>query len=263
MSINLPNSFLPSLVAELKTPNVFGISMSGSFSRGQGTAFSDIDLQLYVTEKPSDLIGPLTLRLWQGFLVSIYYGNLEEEWDKLVKPWSAIWSVPGLRQSVILYDPDGTLARLKQAASEFDWSPLQPLADQFASAVICTCAEEVYKILSGLSTENESKILYAIAGLVSKMADAVVVQRGLMIETENRYYDLVQESAGRDSEWTHLFRLALPADRDSANTPAFQTRGAAALGLYRETARMMNGILLDEHRAVIASTLDRIKSTGY
>lgn len=132
MTTPLPESFLPSLIAELKMPNILGISMAGSFSRGQGTAFSDVDLQLYVTEKPSDLIGSLALRLWQGFLVSIHYGTLDEERAKLTKPWSAIWVVPGLRQSVILYDAKGSLAELKQAAQEFDWSPLQPLADKFA-----------------------------------------------------------------------------------------------------------------------------------
>ena len=263
MTVSLPESFLPSLIAEIKTPNVLGISMAGSFSRGQGSTYSDIDLQLYVTEKPPELIGSLALRLWQGFLVSVHYDILDEERAKLAKPWSAIWAVPGLRQPIILHDAKGSLAELKQAAQEFDWSPLQPLADKFASAEISANAEEVYKILSGLSAGQESKVLYASTGLVLNMAEAIAVQRGLLIETENRYFELVQESAGRNSEWTRLFRLALGADRGDVSMPAYRTRGIASLGLYRETARMLDAIIPSEPREVITDTLDRIKRAGF
>ncbi|MBI5840595.1 MAG: nucleotidyltransferase domain-containing protein [Chloroflexi bacterium] len=62
MDSTLPESFLPLLIAELKTPNVIGITMAGSFSRGQGTPYSDVDLQLYVREKPRGIIGSLELR---------------------------------------------------------------------------------------------------------------------------------------------------------------------------------------------------------
>jgi predicted nucleotidyltransferase len=262
-TITLPESFLPSLITELKTPNVTGITMAGSFSRGQAGSYSDIDLQLYVKEKPRELIGSLALRLWQGFLVSIHYDSIEEERAKLTSPWDAIWAVPGLRQAVILYDPTGSLADLKQAAVEFDWSPLQPLADRFASSEIAGYAEEVYKILSGLSIENESKVLYANIGLILGMAKTVAVQRGILIETENRYFELIQDSVGRDSKWTRLFRLALGADTSSEKTPPYRICGIAALGLYRQTAELMDSIILEGHREVIISTLNLISAAGY
>jgi len=258
MTITLPDSFLPSLITELKTPNVTGITMAGSFSRGQGGSYSDIDLQLYVREKPRELIGSLALRLWQGFLVSIHYDDIEEERAQLARPWDAIWAVPGLRQAVILYDPTGSLADLKQAAIEFEWSPLQPLADRYASSEIASYAEEVYKILSGLSLENESKVLYANIGLVFGMAKVIALQRGILIETENRYFELIQESVGRDSEWTRLFRLAIGADIGFAELPPYRIRGLAALELYRQTVELMDSILLEEHREVIINTLNLI-----
>jgi hypothetical protein len=261
--ITLPESFLPSLIAELKEHNVTGITMAGSFSRGQGGSYSDIDLQLYVKEKPRDLIGSLALRLWQGFLVSIHYDSIEEERAKLTSPWDAIWAVPGLRQAVILYDPTGSLADLKQAAVEFEWSPLQSLADRYASSEIAAYAEEIYKILSGLSTENESKVLYANIGLVPGMAKIVAVQRGILIETENRYFEFIQDSVGRDSEWTRLFRLALGADTSSEKTPPYRIRGIASLNLYHQTAKLMDSILLEEDREVIISALNLISAAGY
>lgn len=257
--IALPESFLPSLLAELVTPNVIGISLGGSFARGQGTAFSDVDLELYIKEKPPELIGSLVLRMWQDFLVSIHYGTLEDEYEKLTKPWYAIWAVPGLRTAVILHDENGSIAKLKQAALEFDWAPLQPFANRFASAGICTCAEEVYKILSGLSIGNESKVIYACSGLVFNMTETVAVQRGLMIETENRYHELIQESVGFDSQWTRLFRLSIGTDVGSEDLPAYQTRGLASLGLYRETAALIDAVILAEHREVINAALENIR----
>ncbi len=237
--------------------------MAGSFSRGQGTQFSDVDLQLYVTEKPCRLIGTLELRRWQGFLVSIHYDSIEEERAKLTCPWDAIWAVPGLRQATILYDADGSVSSLRQAALKFSWSILQSAANQFASNELSGCAEEAYKILSGLSLGQESKVLYASLGMIFGMAKAVAVQRGILIETENRYFDLVQESVGYSNEWTKSFRLALGADAGSINVPAFKTRGIASLDLYRQTVDMMNEIILDEHREVIISTLNLIRTAGY
>ena len=261
MDSTLPESFLPSLIAELKTPNVIGITMAGSFSRGQGTPYSDVDLQLYVREKPRGIIGSLELRQWQGCLVSIHYDNIEEERAKLTEPWGAIWAVPGLRQAVILHDENGSLADLKRAAVKFEWSHLQPLADKFASAEISSCAEEVYKIISGLSLEQESKVLYACMGLVSGMAEILAVQRGILIETENRYFDLIQESAGLTSEWTRLFRLALGAETDPSTAQAYKVRGRAALGLYRQTTEMMSSVIAGEHREVISAALALLRNT--
>jgi hypothetical protein len=262
MTTTLPESFLPSLIAELKAPYVIGITMSGSFTRGQPTQYSDVDLQLYVQEKPHEFVGPLALQ-WQGHLVNIHYGDLEEERAKLTRPWDAIWAVPGLRQAVILYDPNGSLADLKEAADKFEWSALQASANRYASEELMTYAEEVYKILSGLSHFHESKVLYASIGMFFGMAKVVAVQRGVMIETENRYFELIQESVGAESEWTHLFRLTLGAETGPEKTTPYRTRGIAALGLYRLTAGMMEPIILPEHREVIASTLNLIKAAGY
>ncbi len=258
MTVTLPESFLPSLINELRTPNVTGITLAGSFSRRQGGSYSDIDLQLYVKEKPSKLIGSLDLLLWQGFLVSIHYDDIEEERAKLTRPWDAIWAVTGLRQAEILYDENGSLADLRQAALEFEWSPLQPLANRYASREIMTYAEEVYKILSGLSLNHESKVLYASTGLVSGMGSTVLVQRGVVIESENRYFDLIQDSVGRQSEWSRIFRLAVGADSGSTEIPPYRVRGIAALELYRQTAELMDSIILEEHREVIISTLNLI-----
>ncbi len=259
----LPESFLPSLIGELKTPNITGITLAGSFSRGLGSPYSDVDLQLYVRRMPRNPFGPLTLRRWQGHLVSIQYDSIKEERARLTRPWDAIWAVPGLRQAVILYDANGSLADLKQAGVEFNWSPLQTLADRYASNELMGCAEEAYKIISGLALGHESKVIYASLGLMFGMAKIIAVQRGIMIETENRYFELIQDSVGQDSKWTCAFRLALGMDIDLQQMTQFKTRGAAALALYGQTAKLMDGIIQEEHRDVIINTLKLMEDAGY
>jgi hypothetical protein len=92
------------------------------------------------------------------------------------------------------------------------------------------------------------------------MLEAVAVQRGLMIISENRYFDLIQDAVGRDSEWTHAFRMAWGLDPNSSQ---YQARGAGALMLYCLTAEMFNDLIPDKHRDVVNTTLRLVKEAGF
>lgn len=258
--MTLSDSFLQSLVARIDTPNVVGITYSGSFARGEAGPYSDVDLQVYVRELPEQ---KYRLYLWDDHLVSIAYSTIEKERDSLLHPERAIWSVPGLRQAVILLDKDDSLAGLKQAAQDFEWSALQAKADAYAEEELMGFAEEVHKILNGLLNNDESTILNALSGLSLGLRRAVAVQRGLLIETENRYFDIVQDSIGRASNWTRAFRLAIGADLSPEADPPFKYRGMAGLALYCETYSLFRAIISDQHCEVIEETLKRIKNVGY
>jgi hypothetical protein len=91
------------------------------------------------------------------------------------------------------------------------------------------------------------------------MLEAVAVQRGILIVSENRYFDLIQDSVGRDSKWTNAFRAAWGLDQASSQ---YQTRGTAALRLYRLSAAMFDEFIPEKHRAVIDHTLQLIKDVG-
>ena len=78
--------------------------------------------------------------------------------------------------------------------------------------------------------------------------------------SENRYFDLIQESVGRDSKWTGAFRTAWGLDPASSQ---YQTRGAAALRLYRLSAAMFDALIPEKHRDVVNHTLQIIKDAGY
>ncbi len=231
----------------------------GSYAREQESKYSDVDFDIYVSKLPENSYDRYTLRYWDGKLVSLKYALLDEERAAFTNPRRAIWAVPGLRGMEILLDKDGSLSELRKAAQEFDWSPLRPAADEFASEEIMGCAEEVHKILNGLARRHESTVLYATWGLVKNLLEAVAVQRGLMIVSENRYFDLIQDAAGRDSKWTRVFRMAWGLDPSSSQ---YQSRGAAALTLYRLTAVMFAELIPEKHSEVINATLHLIKEAG-
>jgi hypothetical protein len=258
--MTLSDPFLQSVLKKVDSPDVIGIGIVGSYSRGQESRYSDVDFDIFVGKLPENRYDRYTLRYWDEKLVSLKYTLLDDERAALTNPRRAIWAVPGLRGMKILLDKDGSMAALQKSAYGFDWAPLQVSADEYAAEEIMGNAEEVHKILNGLAKGHESTVLYATWGLVANMLEAVAVQRGIMIVSENRYFDLIQDSVGRDSKWTNAFRTAWGLDSASSQ---YQPRGAAALRLYRLTAAMFDTLIPEKHRDVVNNTLRLIKEAGY
>ena len=258
--MTLSEPFIQSLLEKTDWPDVIGVGVVGGYARGQETKYSDVDLDIYLSKLPENLYDRYTLRYLDGKLISLKYALLADERAALSEPRRAIWAVPGLRGMKILLDKDGSMAALQKAAQEFDWSTLQPAADEYAAEQLMGNAEEVHKILNGLAHWHESTVLYATWGLVKNMLEAVAVQKGLMIVSENRYFDLIQDSVGRDSEWTRAFRTAWGLQADASD---YQARGEGALRLYQLSAAMFNPLIPEKHRDVVNRTLQLIKEAGY
>jgi len=258
--MTLPDDFIQAVLAKIDSPDVNGVGVVGSYARGQESKYSDVDFDIYVSKLPENIYDRYTLRHWDEKLVSLKYTLFDDEHDALKNPRRAIWAVPGLRGMQIVWDKDGLLAELKKVAEHFDFSLLQTEADEFAAEEIMGCAEEVHKILNGLTRGHESTVLYATWGLVKCLLEAVAVQRGIMIVSENRYFELIQNEVGRDTKWVSAFRTAWGLDSTSSQ---YQSRGAAALKLYRLTATMFDGLIPEVHREVVDRTLKLIKEAGY
>lgn len=258
--MTLSNSFIQFALEQIDSPDVIGAGIVGSHARGQESKYSDVDFDIYVSKLPENPYDRYTLRYWDNKLISLKYTLLDDERAALTNPRRAIWAVPGLRGMKILLDKDGSMSSLQGSAQDFDWSSLQSAANEYAAQEVMGCAEEVHKILNGLARRHESTVLYATWGLVKHMLEAVAVQRGLMIISENRYFDLIQEAAGRESEWTHAFRTAWGLD---PSAPQYQSRGAGALMLYFLTAEMFDKLIPEKHRDVVNTTLRLIKEASY
>lgn len=259
----LPDSFLKDLVALLDNENTIGIIFSGSFARDGGGPYSDVDLWQFVREIPASESEQLCLRIVDGFMVAVKLTTLEKEYAGMQNPEQAIWVIPGLRQACILLDKDGSLAALKETATNATWEPMQQAANAYASWMLSSLAEEVQKIVDGLTQRDESKTLYACWGLTRGLANALLVQRGILIHTENAYIDIAQATAGRTSDWTRQFRLAIGLDPLSPGEAAFSGYGSASLRLYCETVRLLQKILQPEDAIIVDWILEIIAEAGF
>ena len=253
----LQDPLLLSLIARLTQPGVLGFALVGSYARGENQSHSDVDLDIFVEELPPEAY---TLQFHNGKLISLKYILLRDEYDSLTKPEKAVWAVPGLRQMRILQDETGQIAKLQRTARDFQWDPLQNVANEYAVGKLMGCAEEAHKIMGGLIQNHESKVLYAAWGMFKELSFAVLVQAGLMIDSENRLFDIIQNYLGHDHAWTRAFRLSFGMDVEGMEMPAFQTRGRAALDLFVQTAFLFKDIIRDAHREVIENTLQLISS---
>jgi Nucleotidyltransferase domain len=258
--LSLSDSFIQSALGRIDSPHVIGVGIVGSYARGQESKYSDVDFDIFVSKVPEDPYDRYTLRYWDEKLISLKYTLLDDERSALTNPRRAIWAVPGLQGMKIVLDKDGSMSALQKSAQNFDWSSLQSAANEIAAEEVMGNAEEVHKILNGLARGHESMVLYAVWGLVKSMLEAVAVQRGLMIVSENRYFDLIQDSVGRDSKWTRAFRTAWGLDPSASQ---YQSRGAGALTLYRLTAALFDELIPERHQEVVSNTLRLIKEAGY
>jgi predicted nucleotidyltransferase len=259
----LSPEFLQKLIDSLDSENTVGITLSGSFARGEGGPHSDVDLWHYVRQEPPGEFDLPHLEYIDGVLVSVKTSLLEKDSAGLRNPQQAIWVIPALRQAQILLDKDGSVTILQQTARDLNWEALQLAADVFAARTLAATAEEVHKILDGLERSDESKITYALWSVTQNLSQAVLVQRGMLVPTENVYIDYAQQAAGRDSAWTHQFRLALGLDPLPAGPPAYTGFGVAGLRLYQETAALLENILQVEDARIVAQALEDITEAGY
>ena len=253
----LENTFFQLLITRFKKEGAIGLSVTGSYSRGAQDAHSDVDLDIFVHELPGD---SYTLRIIDGRLVSLKYVRLADELDSLTKPQHAVWAVPGLRNMQILFDESGELAKLKQTALNFKWESLQEAANKYAVEQLSGCSEEAHKIMGGLIKDSESKVLYASWGMFKNLSFAALVQAGLLIETENRVFTIIEEHFGKSHPaWARTFRLSFGMDVN-ADQPAYKTRGIASIDLYEQTAVLFKDIIHNDHREVIENTLQLIST---
>ncbi len=252
----LQNPLLQNLIARLNQPGVIGLAITGSYSRDDHTPHSDVDMDIFVETLPDDTY---TLQILNGKLISLKYIRPADEFDSLTKPERAIWAVPGLRQMQIFVDESGQLAQLKQAAHDFKWDELQSAANEYAVENLMGCAEEAHKIISGLMQDNESKVLYASWGMFKGLSFAAAVQAGLMIESENKIFTMMQGHFKENSAWIQAFRRSFGMDIEP-NVPAYHTRGRASLDLYKQTYQLFEPHINDKHREVIENTLQLISS---
>ncbi len=253
----LSQAALAAIVAELDDGDTVGVALTGSYARGDPTDYSDIDVIRFVRDMPAEETDRYRLETRDGRLLSVTTTTVVGMREGLTRPEKAIWAVPGLRQACVLLDSEGALAELKREADAFAWERLGRAADKYVSESVMGYAEEAHKVLTGMALGRESTMLYGTLGLVFGLARAVAVMHRVMVQSDNSYFDQVQDAAGPDSVWTRGFRQAAGLDPGSV-----RERGIAGLRLYRETASLASPVLLSEHAGVVDHSLEVMERSG-
>ncbi len=261
--MTLSDDFLDSLVAEFDDANTIGFALGGSHVRGEANPYSDVDIARFVAVPPSSDAPRHRMVFRGGHLISLSTKTVAEVRADLCRPQWAIWVAPSISQLHILRDKDGTLAALVSEAQTFQWSPLQEAANRYASEEIADLAEEAHKIIAALLKGDEQAVLLFIRGLLSGITRLVAVKHGLMLKAEATYFPQVWQAMGEGSAWTRDHRIAIGLEIiGSSDMPPVIGSGLAALRLYCETVRLLQAILLPEHREVADTTVQRIMQSG-
>jgi len=255
----LPQAFLNGLIAELDSDEIIGIILGGSYARNEATPFSDVDIACFVTDATN--LAPKRFTYRDGRLVSIGSITIAGVRSELTRPERAIFIVSGYRR--ILLDKDGSVSRLMREIETFQWEPLQEAANSYTSFAMMIYAEQVHKILSEILRHNDLALSYAISNLLSRLTEAVAVQRGILVKNDSTYYRQVQEAIGLDSVWTRYHRLASGVDVVAADERPVRTRGIAVLNLYRETIALLRPAMETNHLEVAEQAIKVIDEAKF
>lgn len=202
---------------------VLAVFLTGSVARGDADEFSDLDVQMLVAEGAS--VGGQTT-YHKGMLLSVDRSELSHRERALTDPDSALWNLMGLRTGLPLHDPAGVFAVLQAKAHALQWVTLAPEAHRQAASRIAGGAEELHKIMGGLNTGDEAKIIYAALGLTLALGQAALLSTGTLISTENRWITLARD-AWPDAVWHESFSCLA-----GLGTHSPETRGQAGLSAY-------------------------------
>jgi hypothetical protein len=244
---------LTALVARFDGPSVVSIVLMGSHATGSAGPFSDVDLLRLVTgEKP-----PGDGSHWlDGRLVTVSsrtLGQLNEIFDD---PREACTFIQGLRLGRALLDRDAAFAAVQRRAAEFVWDDaLQAKANEHAANELVGWIEEVHKALEGLRRGHTGRMLNGLFGLTWGLSNVVMVQRGVLLGSDNDIWDAVNQAVGMETRWVVLRRRAF-----GINGGDLQQQVRAGLALYGATVALMEAVLPEPQRSMIVATVERIHS---
>ena len=89
------------------------------------------------------------------------------------------------------------------------WESLQKAANAYVSQLFLEQTEIVLHTFRAKLLNDTIALMDMASELFSASTDAIAVQHGVMVRSGNTYYHQVQESAGKDSPWTHYHLCAV------------------------------------------------------
>jgi len=192
-------------------------------------------------------------------MINVSKKSLANEHVALTHPERAIFLVPGFRDLRILLDPTGTVATFVQDIQKVVWEHLQPEADAYASYHMMLESEFPFKILNALQQENSEAQVYETMNLMNALTEIMAVQRGIFIQSNQTYFQQVQENMGYRSRWTYYHHLTTGIQPLAPTMPTISGQCLAVLYLFIETASELSSILRHDHSVVVNMTVNEIR----
>jgi len=242
------------------SPGVIALALVGSHARGDAGPFSDVDLVRLVGDDPGPVEG-VGAHLIDGRLVVV--GDVRpvevESWFE--RPEAAVDVIAGLRSARPLADRAGAFAAVQRRAHAFHWDDgMRRRADAWAAGELVGLIEEVHKGLEGLRRGDVGRLLNARFGLSWSLSRAVQVQRGILLSGDNGFWAEVEAAVGPRTPWCLLRRTAFGVDSPGGVPPSLREQVSAGLRFYVATAEMLGGALGPADAALVAQTVERVKS---
>ena len=240
------------------SPRPQAIALLGSYARNDAGPFSDVDLLFLLR---ADAPQPE----YTSFLVEDRLVTVNAVWPEQIDGWftepeQAVNVVAALRDALPLRDPERIFAAVQRRARAFTWTAeMQARADRYASREMVGLIEESHKGLEGLRRADVGRLLNARFGLSWLLARVVRVQRGILGNSDNSFYDDVRASLGHASRWSRLLATAFGAATSDSALLSLHEEVIAGLRLYCETARLLADILQADDRPLIEATVARIE----
>jgi len=224
---------------ELVDQGATAVILTGSHASGSANEYSDLDLRV-IGKGPSKV-----LKRHEEFLVSVSWMTLDEHEDGFTDPEEVGSVVPGWTSALILHDPHGHAARLKEKAEAWKWDEIADKCDEWVAEQTVELAEEIHTVLGNLEQDKPAAAAAERSQIAMGLAQALSVHKRIAYESENDLWDLVADAMG--GRYGELQSKSLAQDDITLKDSLGAVMQLFAIGAA-ETQHLLN----DEQRAVVA-----------
>ncbi len=219
------------------------VYLTGSWARGDAHQESDLDIRVIGPERDKHLFRE------GGFLVSSQWMPAEEQRAGFDDPAEVGSVVPGWRSAVILSDPSGTAARLKEEAENWTWERVESARNDLVGQEMAKYAEELHSLVGNLDQDLLLGAAIQRNAVAGQLAPILALHLKILYETEKELWDLVAERMG--DGWEDTQKTALGVDGSS-----FLKSCVATFRLFNLAASEVDKVLSAEQREVVNHTRD-------